>query len=36
VEQGPGKIEGKLQNHFKEMKKDRGRIEEKALTGEVD
>ena len=35
VEQGPAKIEGKLKTHFKVKIKDRVKIEEKKVTGEV-
>ena len=35
VEQGPAKIEGKLKTHFKLKIKDRVKIEEKKVTGEV-
>lgn len=35
VEQGPAKIEGKLKMPFKVKIKDRVKIEEKEVTGEV-
>ena len=35
VEHGPAKIEGKLKTNFKVKIKDRVKIEEKAVTGEV-